>query len=232
MNQSYRVWIGLLCMTVFVLSSVAHAASPPFTEHFAGDTADWMDAGSFALNYVGAGGPDGSSYVSTDFAFSSGGGAGDSDAVLFRAQDEFGSSGGAFIGNWISDGVREVKAFVRHNAPLPLNYFMRASGPFNFPGSSAVVFAPIFPNVWTELTFDVRSTSPQLVTFEGTDYPTVFGNIGHVQLGVTIPGGFENNPTPFTFDLDQVSILTPEPSTVALAVLGLIPFYSRRRAAR
>ena len=173
--------------------------------------------------------------MSTDFAFSSGGGAGGSDVVLFRAHDEFGGSGssdGAFVGNWITDGVREISAQVRHNAPVPLNYFVRASGPFNFPGSTAVQFVPVIPNVWTEVTFDVSPSSGQIVTFEGTSYNAVFSNIGHVQLGITIPAGFESNPTPFTFDLDQVTIQTPEPSTLLLAGIVLVPLFSSRRTNR
>jgi len=220
------------CLAILAIFTTVHAATPPFTEDFSADVADWADAGSSPLSFVGTGGPDGSGYASTDFDFSSGGGAGGGDAVLFRAHDEFGtsgSSGGAFVGNWIADGVREFSVFVRHNAPVPLNYFVRASGPFNFPGSTAVQFVPVIPNVWTEVTFDVSSSSSQIVTFEGTSYNAVFSNIGHVQLGVTIPAGFETNPTPFTFDLDQVTIQTPEPSTLLLAGIALVPFFSNRR---
>ncbi|MCH2113922.1 MAG: hypothetical protein MK171_03270 [Pirellulales bacterium] len=211
------------CFSLLGVFTTVHAATTPFTEDFSADVADWGDAGSLPLTFVGAGGPDGSSYASTDFAFSSGGGSGGSSAVLFRGHDEFGSSGssgGAFEGNWISDGVEKVKAFVRHNAPSPLSYFARGSGPFNFPGAVAVAFAPVMPNVWTELTFDVTASSFQLVSYEGSDHGTVFSNVGHVQLGVSIPEGFDANPSSFTFDLDKVSIV-PEPTTALLAGLAL-----------
>ena len=210
------------CFSLLGVFTTVHAATTPFTEDFSADVADWQDSGSFPLTFVGAGGPDGSSYASTDFAFSSGGGSGGSSAVLFRGHDEYGSSGssgGAFEGNWISDGVEKVNAFVRHNASVPLNYFVRGSGPFNFPGAVAVSFAPVMPNVWTEITFDVTGSSPQFVSYEGSDHGTVFSNVGHVQLGVSIPSGFETNPTSFTFDLDQVSIV-PEPTTSLLAGLA------------
>ena len=211
----YSTFIAALLLTL----GSAEGVTPPFTEHFENDVADWRDAGSFPLNFVAAGGSDASSYVSTDFAPNSGGGAGGTDAVLFRGHDEFGdsgSSGGAFVGNWIDGGVRRLTAFVRHNAPLPLNYFFRGSSPFNFPGASAVQFQPVAPNVWTEIEFDTSAASSQFVTFEGADYETVFSNIGHVQFGVTIPDSLSNDSNSYTFDLDQVSISTPEPATLTL----------------
>ena len=107
------LWLTFMSFHLLMIGLV-HGVTVPFTEDFVADVADWADAGSFPLNFNAAGGPDGSSYASTDFAFNSGGGAGGSSAVLFRGHDEFGlggSSGGNFIGNWISDEARRLTAF-------------------------------------------------------------------------------------------------------------------------
>jgi hypothetical protein len=152
--------------------------------------------------------------------------------VLFRAQDEFNSSGRAFEGNWIAQGVGRFSAFVRHNAPLPLSYFARFSAPANFPGGTAVKFAPVPPNTWTQLNFDIRATNPEFVTFEGTSFGAVFSNIGHIQLGVSGPAALANNPTVFTFDIDKASIamLVPEPATtIALVIAGATLLCGRRQ---
>src|SRR3972149_11100900 len=123
--------IAALAIGLTVSLAQSQGATVPFTEHFAGSVSDWADASGLSLlTYVPSGGPDGSSYASTDFIFAgAGGGPGGSSVVLFRGQDEFASSGHAFEGNWISDGVDRLTAQVRHNAPLPLNFFTRFSGP-------------------------------------------------------------------------------------------------------
>ncbi len=224
-------WSTLAAVFVFsTLENAGHAVTIPTVETFDTDAANWADSTGLALlTYVPSGGADGGGYVSTSFAFNSGGGAGGTSAVLFRAQDEFDSSDHAFEGNWIADEVTKLTMQVRHNAPQPLNYFARLSGPGNFPGGTAIQFAPVAPNVWTTLTFDISPSSPQFVTFEGTDFGTVFSNIGHIQLGVSIPAALADDTTAYTFDLDN-AVATPEPGPLCLAVLelGLLPAWRRR----
>lgn len=213
-----------LCAAHLAAPQYAACATAPFVEAFSADAADWADVGSLPLDHVAVGGVDAGGFVRTEVPLADvGGGAGGTDVVLFRAHDEFGasgSSGGAFIGNWIADGVGRLSAWVRHDAALPLNYFFRGSGPFNFPGGTAVSFTPVLPHVWTEVVFDVTADSNQFVTFEGTSHATVFSNVGHVQLGVTIPAALSGDPTPVTFDLDRVALRVPEPAswlTIALS---------------
>ena len=218
-----RSVIVFVCLTFLLAAAVTQAAVPPFTEDFAADTALWGDNGGGPLSYVPTGGPDGSGYASENFAFSDPNSGGDS-VVLYRGQDEFGSSDGAFEGNWIADQVRVVTAQVRHNAFVPLNYFMRGSGPGNFPGAVAVDFVPVLPNQWTEVSFNLNPNSPQFVSFEGTNWGAVFSNVGHLQFGVSVPEALAGSPTPFTFDIDKISIATPEPSTICLAGVALLRF--------
>jgi hypothetical protein len=207
-----------------IISSLnAAALEVPFSEGFDTGPTGWTDAANTSfLSHVANGGPDGDSYASTQYAFASGGGAGGTSAVLFRGQDEFNASGGAFVGNWDGDGVTKLSAQIRHDAPLPLSFFARMSGPLNFPGSVAVAFAPVPPNQWTTVEFDVSPSSSQLVSFEGSDYATVFSNIGHIQFGANIPAALANDATLYTFGLDNVSVDIPEPTSMVLIGLAIV----------
>jgi hypothetical protein len=228
--MSVRLTTLAIAVVFGFVASAAQAVSLPTSETFNVDVANWADNSGLALlNYYPDGGPDGSGYASANYAFNAGGGAGGTSAVIFRAQDEFNSSGNAFAGNWVADKISKLKVQVRHNAPMPLSYFGRFSGPGNFPGATAIQFAPVLPNTWTTLTFNLTPTSPQIVTYEGTSYGAVFSNIGHIQLGVSIPAALASDMTLYKYDLDGV-VATPEPTTIGLATLalGLMATYRRR----
>jgi hypothetical protein len=57
---------------------------------------------------------------------------------------------------------------------------------------------------------------------EGSTWTDVFGDIGHLQFGVVVPSGHAADSTAYSFSIDKVTISTPEPASVALAVAGLI----------
>ena len=215
-----RVMSCVVLLGMTLVAGPGLSATVPFSEEFAADASNWYDAGSTGpLSWVAAGGPDGSAYASgaINFApFIPG-----DTLTAVRAQDEFGSSGGAFEGSYIVEGVLALSVFVRHDAPVPLNVFTRLSGPANFPGAIAVAFAPVLPNTWTELVFDLTATSPQLVSFEGSSYAAVFGDIGHVQIGVEVPAALAGLDVDYDFQIDRVS-LVPEPTTAAMLALGLL----------
>ncbi|MEO2046099.1 MAG: hypothetical protein ABGX16_05940 [Pirellulales bacterium] len=152
----------------------------------------------------------------------------DDSPVLLRGTESIlePSSGGAFFGNWIADGVGKFRAYVRHNAPQPLDFFNRFLSPLNFPGGFAIHFAPVLPNVWTELTVDLKTSNPQFVTFEGATFADVFDDIGNVQFGVSVPNGLAGVNQEFTFDLDQVSIsAVPEPTSLALVGMTCLSLF-------
>jgi hypothetical protein len=70
------------------------------------------------------------------------------------------------------------------------------------------------------------------VTFEGSNFNTVFSNVGHVQLGVSAPAALTADATVFTFDIDKASIamVVPEPTTlIAIIIAGAALASSRRR---
>src|SRR5262249_44276027 len=98
-----------LCMLTVVLctGALTAVAAPtvPFTEDFTTDTANWKNNGNADLTFFANGGPGNSSYVSTSFAFASAFG---DQIALFRGQSGFNSSGGAFNGNWLTEGVNRL----------------------------------------------------------------------------------------------------------------------------
>jgi len=222
---SMKTLYTAVLVTGMLVAGPLQAATVPFTEDFPADAANWKDAANADLTYIAAGGPDGSGYASGSFSFAA---QNDGDTpVLLRGHDGFDSSSDAFVGNWIADGVTEFSAFVRHSAPVPMNFFTRFVSSFNFPGAVALDFVPVLPNTWTKVTFNVTPASPQFLTFETSDHTTVFSNIGNVQLGVSVPAALAGSTFPITFDLDQPTI-TPEPATAGLMAAGVLLMMRRR----
>jgi len=188
----------------------------PFTEAFTQDSSNWYNGPGVApLDWSSSGGPDGSAYATTTINFA--GFQPNAPAVLFRGQDEFNSSGGAFVGNWLTAGVTGFNASVRHNAGVPVNFFVRFASPTNSPGANNVFFIPVPSGTWT--TLSAALPNPNLI-FEGPlTYNQVFGNVGHVQLGVSVPQGLAGVDAPFSFDIDNVGIV-PEPTSLVLLAIG------------
>ena len=210
-----------------VTPAVSAGPIVPFTEDFDFDAANWFDtSGANPVEWVPAGGPDGGAYVRTIFSFVNS--LPDDPAVLFRGHDEFDSSGDAFVGDWITEGVSDFSFFIRHHAPLPLTAFTRFASPVNFPGAVAIGFVPVVPDVWTQIPIAIDPKNPQFITFEGTDFETVFSNIGNLQIGVIVPKELAGLDADFIFDLDKVSII-PSPAAVPLVVMGLLLTRRRRR---
>jgi hypothetical protein len=208
-------------------AGAAAGAIVPFTEGFNADAAEWRTSAGGALAvWSASGGPDGSAHVSNvSFSFIASA-AGDTP-ILFRGQDNFGSSGGAFVGDYITQNVTSLSCFVRHDAPEALNFFVRFAKPANFPAAIALDFAPVPPNVWTQITIAIDPGNPQFVSFEGSDFAAIFAGIGKVQIGVSVPGALAGQPVAPRFDLDRVSIV-PAPAAGALAGAGLLALRRRR----
>ncbi len=225
--------LQFLCFVALLgVGTTATATTVPFTENFSADTAQWLNFnGAAPLSFSATDGPDNSSYASGTFNFKDSIFGAQGPVVYRGTTSVLGqSSGGAFFGNWIADGAGKLTAQVRHNAPVPLTYFTRFAAPVNFPGATAVHFAPVLLNTWTEITVDISATNPQFVTFEGSDFATVFGNIGNLQIGVSIPQALAGVDQEISFDLDQVSIsAVPEPGSLVLATLACCGVLGLRR---
>lgn len=220
---------GLLMFITVISATSISATTVPFTEDFTASNANWLNHNSTSfLTHVSSGGPDGGAYASGTFTFEETV-TGDTPVIL-RARGDYDSSDDNFVGDWLDDGVYRLKAFVRHDAPVPLTYFFRAAGPVNFPGAVGINFVPVFPNEWTELSFVITADNPQFVSFEDSDFETVFSSIGHVQFGVSVPESLAENTSTYTFDIDQVSLEpVPEPAAIVLAaVLSALVAVGRR----
>jgi hypothetical protein len=205
-------------------ASAASATVVPFTEDFDTDSASWFNAPvTGPVDWAPADGPDGGAYATTEgnFQFNNG-----SDMpALFRGEENFGSSAGAFVGDWITDGVTEFSYAVRHNAPVPLTFFARFA-PSAAPGANAVEFAPVLPNVWTTITVSIDPAT--MFFYEGTTFASTFSNVGRVQIGLFGLDGIAGVDQAFTFDLDKPSIV-PGPSAMGLLGLSGLALIRRRR---
>lgn len=210
----------------------AGAAVDPYTETFASDNANWGGGGDWTtfqpLDWSGSGGPDGGGFVSDTLNFSefSPGGF---PLTVFRGQDNYNSSNGAFEGDWLAGGITTFSFWVRHNAPIDLQYFVRftpadANSPsMNFEFSDSLVA----PNTWTQLTLDISEDNPGWIVGGGPGtYNSVFTNLGKIQLGADM-GGLAGMEPDFTFDLANVAII-PAPGAISLLALAGL-FGTRRR---
>ncbi len=219
----FRDIVAGVCALGFVGS--AYGAIVPFTEEFGNGVSNWRDVdGADTLTWFAAGGPDGSSYVSTVYTVPDP--IPPFGAVLFRGHDAYDSSDDSFVGNWIADGVREFSFWVRHDAVAPIGLFGRFANPANFPGAVGISFVPVAPNTWTEIIIPIFAGSPNIV-LEGSPFNDVFSNIGNVQIGASVTADMIGQT--ITFDLDNVSI-TPAPG--ALGFLAVAGFWSCKRRRR
>jgi len=213
------------------LPAAAHAVGP-FTENFTAGTANWrQNTSAVNVNFQAAGGPDGSSHATSPFAFVN---ATIPQVALFRGHNNFDASGDAFVGDWLAANIVRLSAYVQHNAPQALDFFVRLATTNNSPAVSFTLPQPVPQGVWTLLDFDIGFANP-LHTNEGpptqTFYNSVLSQVGNVQIGVIVPMSLATDATVYEYGLDQVAIV-PEPASILLA-LGCVAFgLSRRRRRR
>lgn len=206
---------------------VASAAATvvPFTEDFSADAANWRSGDEVtALGWSATGGPDGGAYATGTDNFLNAG-PGDFRAPL-KSSEAFDSSGDALYGDWLADGVTAVSLQVRHDAPMPLTYFVRFATPVPGQGALALSFAPILPSTWTEIVVPISPANPQFITFEASNFNTVFSNVQRLQVALEVPAALAGFDADYTFDVDKVTLI-PEPATLGLALLSLLAL--RRR---
>jgi hypothetical protein len=202
------------------LLSPARAVTVPFTEDFTGGDAEWSDTLSSpppVLDHFSTGGIDDGPYVSDTIAF----GGSSFGTTVFRANGvTYDASGDAFVGDWITAGVTQFSAWVRHNAPVPVEYGVRFATPGNFPAVATNIPDLVPPNEWTEIVVAIDPANTMLVA-EAGNYFSNFSGIGRLQISVGRPESLAGDMTAYTFDLDRVQ-LVPEPSSMGLAVAALL----------
>jgi hypothetical protein len=206
----------------------ASAAITDFYETFASGAQNWRNSnGASVLGWTASGGPDGGAYVTSVFNLS-GTSAGGFPPTVIRAQSNFGSSGGAYVGNWIAAGVTGVSFQFRHNLSESITVTGRFATPVNNPGASVASSLVVAPNTWTLVSFDLREGSPDFVSLGGGTYAGIFSNIGNMQLGFTVPAPLAGQNIDGSFDLANFAVV-PAPAATALALLAAPGFGGRRR---
>ncbi len=216
--------LGLGLAATMVLPALTFATIVPFEESFSADSAGWGkgSSGVVALDWTATGGSDGGGFAGSSFNFQNS--AVNTTPPILHAVPS--ASGGAFAGNWITSGVSDFSAFVKHDAGIPLTFFMRVA-PNAGPGAVGVIFAPVPSGVWTEINWGIFNGNPQTI-FEGTSFATAFANVARVQIGVMTPAALAGVNQDVMFSVDQAAI-TPEPATLGLLAAGVLLTGVRKR---
>lgn len=207
-----------------VSTAAASALTVPFTESFAASNANWTNAANAALDFVGSGGPDASSYASTTFNFVSTNAQ--STPAILRAQSSTNASGGNFFGDWITSGVPQVSFDIRHDGTAPLSLFARWTGASSPASPGWIVFGPsINPGVWTNVTIQIAS--PANFPEPGANFNTIFSQVARMQFGV-LPGALAGVNTTVRFDIDNVTIVPAPAAALGFAPLSLAALRRKR----
>ncbi|HRP64180.1 MAG TPA: hypothetical protein PK400_12850 [Phycisphaerales bacterium] len=224
--QRYQAALAATCVLGF--AGFASGAIVPFTEHFSSSASNWYNqAGSEPASWVAGGGAPGGEggYITATFNFANS--VPSSPHLFFRGQANLGSSNGAFVGDWLSAGVTQLRFMVRHNGTQPLAFFARMTGPTNNPSVNAVTSELIAPGAWTAVTFQIVQDNPEFTYSQGSQtFFSIFGNLANIQIGA-VAGALAGVDETFTFDLDMVSIV-PTPAS-AFVLLGVFAARRRRR---
>ena len=211
-------------------AGAASAVTVPFTESFPTDHAGWEDNVNDPAAWASSGSFDGGAHASATFnylGFSSMFGGG---PVVFRAPAA--ASGGAFVGDWLTDGVGGVSMYVRHDAGMDLEFFVRVAGPANFPGAVITAGQVVPSGVWTAISFPVDPGDP-LCMGEGVSCAVALADVGNFQVGTDAPEALTMLDMDVTLDIDAVELTeVPEPAAAALLAVGggvLLGAGARRR---
>jgi hypothetical protein len=152
--------------------------------------------------------------------------------IAFAAHGAFGSSGNAFVGDWLGAGVTSISVSLRQNGPGAATFFLRFA-PSAGPGLVAVLPTPVPANTWTTISIPINASyggyifeaPPGVSTFTPT-----FTTMSKLQIGILVDASLANRPTPLTLDVDNVSIV-PAPGSMALIGIAGLGLASRRRRA-
>lgn len=207
---------GLIAALATASSGVS-AAVVPFTESFTNGASNWSapatwDAGGFIVQETNVN--------AASFGV----------VIGPRGQASADASGGAFVGNWIAQGVTALTFSVRHNAPVPMNFGARLALASNFPAAIGLDFAPVLPGVWTTVTIPIVASYPGWVSFEGSDFQTTLSGVANVQLLYSVPQSLAGAGTIVRFEADDVSIV-PTPGALGVCTVAAAGLLRRRRPA-
>ncbi len=232
MNCFAKLPAVVVASVVGAFACTSLGAVVPFTETFANDNANWGGGGNWQnfepLAWNEGDGPGGANHVTAtvDFGQFAEGAA---DVAFFRGQDNYGSSGGNFVGDWLAGGITDFSFWVRHDAAVELEYFVRFTpAGANFPSMNYRFSDTLVAGeTWTKLTLDIDEDNPGWIVGGGPGtYNNVFTNLGKIQIGIDIDP-LSAGDAIHNFDLAMVSTI-PAPGALALLVLGALGTRRRR----
>ncbi len=239
MNRSIaRVTLGVLALTA--ASTLAQAGVAPYTEMFAADNANWGGSAGgdwtafepLAWSAPGGGPVAGAGFVTYTRNFLDVQPGQFPALTIFRGQDNYNSSGGAFLGNWNEAGITEFSFWVRHDAAENVLFSVRftpagGNGPsMNYEFVDDLVQS----GVWTKLTLAIDPDTDGWVIGGGPGtYNMVFNNLGKIQIGIN-PDPLVGIDQDVNFDLSMVSIAVPAPGAIALLTMAGLVGTRRRRS--
>lgn len=228
-----RLFLAVAALGLVVVFAGPAFAVSTFTETFDAGAANWVDGASAAPTHNASGGVGDSGYISYTAPFfnSGAGGFGDPLRLMFRGNASAGASGGAFVGDWLADGVLSLSVAVRHNNDSALNLYTRiaGSGGAGASLSNDLIFT-IAPDTWTTLTIPITDSNPPFASYGSSDFDGVFSNVQNLQIGFYLPANTDY--IDLRMDLDNVGVVVPEPTSITLLGLGLGALALARRRTR
>lgn len=199
-----------------VTNPKASALVVPFTEDFSAGNSAWSTGNSLvAAGWSANGGvSDGSYITSTGTVLTTGFGA-----IVFRGNAASDASGDAFVGNWLTGGVETFSAYVRHDAPTPLNFYARLDAGAGRAGSSVDFSVP--SGTWFQLNIPIVDAPTSFQSYGAGTFATVFNSIQNVQIALSTNQAPAVVGQTCNLALDKVSVV-PEPGSLSLLVLGAV----------
>ena len=202
------------CAAQFLCLSGSQALIVPFTEDFATGSANWLNGSGTAPVWSATGGVGGSGTVSASATVDTNG----FGSIIFRGNNAADASGDAFVGNWITGGVTLFTAYVRHDAPTNLYFYVRLDrGSGNAASSNPLEVAP---NTWSQLVIPITNSLGTNGVFQsygaaGTNFNAIFTNIQNVQIALSAGQNPVTAGQTYNVGLTKVATV-PEPTSLSL----------------
>ena len=203
-------------------SSQTAKADVIFSETFSTNAAGWANNGSAAAAWTTIGGVTGNDdgYITGTVATGT-----NSTYVVLRDQSNLAGSYTGLFGNWTTTGtsplsVATLSFDLYQDSGTTQDFGFRLTTSAGFPGAFLGDEISLDSGVWTH--FDIAVDSNADFTFPegGGSYASILNNLARIQLTVD-----QATASPFNVSLDNITISSvPEPSTMALAGVGLTLF--------